>query len=46
MHSRISENHVVTLPREILDRVERVLDYHNATKHSYDSIRAMSPRRS
>jgi SagB-type dehydrogenase family enzyme len=44
MHSRIAENHVVTLPRDILDRVERVLDYHNATKHTYDSIRQLTPR--
>src|SRR6266446_6457690 len=44
MHSRAAENHTVTLPRDILDRVERVLDYHQATKHSYDSVRRLTPR--
>jgi SagB-type dehydrogenase family enzyme len=44
MHSRYSENEVVTLSREILDRVERVLEYHYSTKHTYDSIRQLQPR--
>jgi SagB-type dehydrogenase family enzyme len=31
---------VITLPQEILDRVERALDYHQSTKHTFDSVRA------
>lgn len=27
------------LPRAILDRVQRILDYHEVSKHSYDSVR-------
>lgn len=44
MHSRAAENHVVTLPREILERVERVLEYHQSTKHTYESVRQLTPR--
>lgn len=29
----------MTLPREILDRVDRVYDYHVASKHTYESVR-------
>jgi SagB-type dehydrogenase family enzyme len=44
MDSRIGENHVVTLPRDILDRVERVMDFHRSTRHSYESVRTLVPR--
>ena len=27
----------ITLPQDVLDRVERVLEYHESTKHTYDS---------
>lgn len=30
----------ITLPQEILDRVNRVLEYHESTKHTYKSVRA------
>ena len=30
----------VTLPRDILERVERVHEYHQASKHTYESVRA------
>ena len=30
----------ITLPQDVLDRVERVLEYHESTKHTYDSVRA------
>ncbi|HEY8748781.1 MAG TPA: SagB family peptide dehydrogenase [Tepidisphaeraceae bacterium] len=44
MNSMSNENHVVTLPRDILDRVERVLEFHQSTKHTYESVRALTPR--
>ena len=28
------------LPYEVLERCRRVYDYHNATKYSYESVRA------
>jgi SagB-type dehydrogenase family enzyme len=31
---------VITLPQEILDRVERALEYHQSTKHTFDTVRA------
>jgi len=30
----------ITLPQEILDRIDRVLDYHQSTKLTFDSVRA------
>jgi SagB-type dehydrogenase family enzyme len=29
-----------SVPREIFDRIERIADYHNSTKHTYASVRA------
>ena len=29
----------ITLPQEILDRIDRVLEYHESTKLTYDSVR-------
>jgi SagB-type dehydrogenase family enzyme len=34
---------VVTLPREIIERAERVLDYHRASKHTPESVRQIKP---
>src|SRR5688500_17237907 len=28
----------ITLPQDVLDRVARVLDYHNSTKHTHDEV--------
>jgi SagB-type dehydrogenase family enzyme len=44
MQFRSVENEAVTLPHDILERVEQVLAYHQATKHTYESVRALSPR--
>ena len=30
----------LNLSREILDRIERVHDYHDASKHTYDAVQA------
>jgi SagB-type dehydrogenase family enzyme len=35
---------LITLSKEILERVDRVLDYHRATKHTPDSVRALKPQ--
>lgn len=32
---------MIELPKDILERVERVLDYHRATKHTPDSVRLL-----
>jgi SagB-type dehydrogenase family enzyme len=42
--SRAVENEPVTLPHDIVERVERVLGYHQATKHTYDSVRQITPK--
>ena len=34
---------VVTLPRDIIERAERVLDYHRSSKHTPQSIRQIKP---
>src|SRR5215469_7150786 len=44
MQFRSVENEAIALPHDILERVEQVLMYHNATKHTYESVRALSPR--
>lgn len=33
----------VVLPREIIERIERVFDYHQSSKHTYQSVRASRP---
>jgi len=35
---------VIAQPKDILDRVERVLDYHHLSKHTPDSVRALKPQ--
>jgi len=35
---------VITLPQEILQRVERVLEYHQSTKATFDTVRAESQK--
>lgn len=44
MLSRTTGQEVVTLPREILERAERVLAFHRASNHTHDSVRALSAR--
>lgn len=34
----------VHLSREILDRIERVFDYHQASKHTYDAVQAQAAK--
>jgi len=43
MQVRTADNEAVTLPREILDRVERVLEFHRSTKHTFESVRLLKP---
>lgn len=35
---------VIAQPKDILERVERVLDYHRASKHTPDSVRLLKPQ--
>lgn len=35
---------MIELPRDILERVERVLEYHRATKHTAESVQALKPQ--
>jgi SagB-type dehydrogenase family enzyme len=35
---------VIALPKDILERVERVLDYHRVSKHSFQSVAALKPQ--
>lgn len=35
---------MIALPKDILERVERVLDYHRASKHTPDSVRLLKPQ--
>ena len=47
MHIRAVENRdssLVPLPRDVLERAERVLEYHRASKHTYESIRRLAPQ--
>lgn len=49
MHIRAAENQdagAVGLPRDVVDRVERVLEYHRASKHTPESVRLLTPRAS
>lgn len=43
MQVRAVEDRTVALPRDILERVSRVLEYHQASKHTYESVRALKP---
>ena len=47
MHIRALENQdlgAVPLPRDVLERVERVLEYHRLGKHTHESVRLLKPQ--
>ena len=41
MQLKAPDNAAVPLPRDILERVERVLEYHRSSKHTYESVRKL-----
>lgn len=44
MEFRPVENQNNAIPRDVMERVERIFEYHQATKHTYESVRTIVPR--